>query len=210
MRAARDKPFFIVFEGLDGAGKTTCAKLLADMTGARYMTTPCKSLREQRQSILNCLGSSQEAVQLFYLATVFAAANEIRQLNEAGVSVVLDRYFLSTQAYAQFRGSALELDRIGDLLFPADLTVYLNAPLATRRKRVVRPDRQCTTADGETLTEDADQILRNLYFKRSTQSVVGEWLRVESSDIEPEQVVQAVLQAAHLFPRLDNLPPTRT
>jgi dTMP kinase len=205
MRAAANKPFFIVFEGLDGSGKTTCARLLADRTGACYMTTPCQALREQRQFILDRLGPSQESAQLFYLATVFAAASEIRKLNAAGVSVVLDRYFLSTQAYAQFRGSALELDHLADLLLPADLTVYLDAGLATRKQRAAQVGRQCTKADHETLTEEADRTLRRLHFMRSTQSMVGKWLCIDSSATDPEEIVRKVLAAATPVPPPGNV-----
>lgn len=41
--------------------------------------------------------------------------------------------FLSTQAYAAFRGSQLNLDDTSDLLEPADLTVFLDTPLEVRR-----------------------------------------------------------------------------
>lgn len=40
------RPLFIAFEGLDGSGKTTCARQLATRIGAQYLTTPSPEVRE--------------------------------------------------------------------------------------------------------------------------------------------------------------------
>ena len=68
------------------------------------------------------------------------------------------RHFLSTQAYAAFRGSKLRLDDLGALLQPADLTFFLHADLEVRRMRLTT--RGPSAADRETLAIDADRRLR--------------------------------------------------
>ena len=123
----------VVFEGLDGSGKTTCARLLADRLDAALLTTPCPEVRSFRDDLIRSYDGCQEAGQLFYLSTVFDASVRVRGLLRSGRSVVIDRYFLSTQAYAAFRGSQLNLDDTSDLLEPADLTVFLDTPLEVRR-----------------------------------------------------------------------------
>ncbi len=128
------RPTFIVFKGLDGSGKSTCAAALAAQLGAALMTTPTPSVRAYRDDLMLSLGASQEARQLFYLATVFAASREITALLDQGRSVVLDRYFLSTQAYAAFRGSQLSLDDVQRLLRPADVTIYGCSARHSRRE----------------------------------------------------------------------------
>lgn len=188
------KPVFVVFEGLDGSGKTTSARKTTELLGATYVTTPTPELRRFRDDIIASFHGNQEAAQLFYLATVFAASHDIARMLAGGVSVVLDRYFVSTQAYAEFRGSKLALDHLGDELLRPDLTVYLDASLEVRRARVGARGEE-SAADRETLRPDADATLRRLHLKRSTLGVVGKWLNVDTSAIEPGDVARRVVSA---------------
>jgi dTMP kinase len=184
---------FVVFEGLDGSGKSTCAQRVAERLGARYLTTPSPEVREYRAPLVESFGGSQEAAQLFYLATVFAASDEVRRLLAKGVSVVLDRYFLSTQAYADFRGSRLDVDALGELLVPADVTVYLDVPLEIRRQRLAA--RGTSTGDRETLSERADAQLRANHARRAGLSVIGKWLSFKAATETPEELEDLVVGA---------------
>jgi dTMP kinase len=181
---------FVVFEGLDGTGKTTIARSTAALIGATYSTTPSPALRTYRDRIIDTLGPSPEAHQLFYLSTVFAASDEARMLLGQGRSVVIDRYFLSTQAYAAFRGSRLDLDHLGKLLLPADVTVVLEAPLDVRRSRVT--SRGSSAADSETLLQTADMRLREEHVTRFDGPAIGRVLRVDSSSASPEHIARSV------------------
>lgn len=186
-------PSFIVFEGLDGVGKSMSARATADALHAVYMTTPSESVRQYRESLIKSLGDCQEAHQLFYLATVFSASREVDALLRTGRSVVLDRYFLSTQAYADFRGSVLRIDDVQQHLRPADVTVLLEAPLEVRRARISQ--RGGSAADSETLRSDADARLRATHAARAQLPVIGRLLRIDTSESTPEEVVARVLAA---------------
>lgn len=185
------RPTFIVFEGLDGSGKSTCAAQLAERIGAELMTTPSPRVRRYRDDLVESLGLSQEAKQLFYLATVFAASDEVSELLQRGRSVVLDRYFLSTQAYAAFRGSRLGVDDVQRLLRPADVTFYMDTPLATRAARLHR--RGTSAADLETLTADADCRLLDEHLRRAHLDVVGRFVRVPGDLGSPRDVLDRVV-----------------
>lgn len=193
-------PVFVVFEGLDGSGKSTCAKQTAELLGAEYWTTPPAELRAHRQTIIESYGRCQEAVQLFYLSTVFAASDRAKHLLANGKSIVLDRYFLSTQVYAEFRGSSLSLDSIGDRLLPAGITIFLDVPLEVRRKRLKK--RGPLNEDLETLSTHADSRLRQLYAQRAEHPVVGKWLNIDASTDRPNtiarQVASCVSQGFHI------------
>ena len=121
---------------------------------------------------------------------MFAASEEVRHLLGQGLSVVLDRYILSTQAYAAFRGSGLQLDSLGDLLHPADLTVFLEAPLTVRRPRLLK--RGESAADRETLTPDADANLREAHRRRAGLKVIGRYLPIDTSVFSPDEVTKKV------------------
>jgi dTMP kinase len=195
-----NQPIFIVFEGLDGAGKTTCAASLAARIGAEFMTTPAPSVRRYRNDFVASLGKSQEAKQLFYLATVFAASAEVSTLLAQGRSVVLDRYFLSTQAYAAFRGSRLELDDVQRLIQPADVTIYMDTAHATRVARLY--GRGTSAADLETITADADARLRAEHIQRAHLDVVGQFVRVPGDVGSPSDVLERIVAALAVLTRL--------
>ena len=184
-------PLFIAFEGLDGSGKSTCAKLTAQALGAAYMTTPSPAVRRVQEAFLSDAGECQEARQLFYLSTVFAASRKIEALLRSGRSVVVDRYFLSTQAYAEFRGSKLQLDGVAGLLQPAAVTIFLDATLEVRTARVI--SRGGDPADYETLKPEADVYLRRAHIRRSALPVVGKFISIDTSLATPEQVTADVL-----------------
>lgn len=193
MSTPRVRPVFVVFEGLDGTGKSTCARRTADALGAEYLTTPSLRLRAHRDAIVVDFDGSQEAAQLFYLATVFSASREVKRLLASGSSVVLDRYFLSTQAYAAFRGSTIGLDELAGSLLCPHLTVLLEAPLDVRRARVT--DRGATMADRETMQAAADAGLRFEHDRRLGLPVIGRLLRCDTSVETPDDVAARVVAA---------------
>jgi dTMP kinase len=184
-------PVFVVFEGLDGSGKSTCARLVAERLDAELMTTPSVAVRAYREDLIASFAGCQEAHQLFYLSTVFAASARVRELLARKRSVVLDRYFLSTQAYAAFRGSRLAVDQLQSHLRPADLTVYLDVPLATRRARL--SERHTTSADRETMRRDADAELRKTHVSRFSLPVVGQLLHLDADRLSPDEAAERVL-----------------
>jgi thymidylate kinase len=97
---------FIVVQGVDGFGKSTSALHVASWLGAEFLMTPSTAARLYRDELVRSLGPSQEACQLFYLATLIAASAGATRLLQRGRSVVREHYFVSTQAYAAFRGRA--------------------------------------------------------------------------------------------------------
>lgn len=195
------RPLFIAFEGLDGSGKGTCANWISRQLDAEYITTPPASVRGFRDELITSFDGSQEAIQLFYLSTVFSASAQAAALLARGKSVVIDRYFLSTQAYAAFRASTLRVDDIERHLLPADITVFLDVPLDVRRQRLHARD-VFTKEDRETLSEAADSRLREEHFRRSSLGVVGEFVRVNGSGT-PEDVGDRVITEVSLRGWLD-------
>ncbi len=127
---------FIVFEGVDGSGKTTQAKLLVDLfkknkIPAVYTKEPSKS----KVSVLikNILKEKTKinaaALQLLFAAdrTVHLEKEIIPQL-EKGITVVCDRYFFSSLAYGKMSGVSLEwLMAVNSTFLSPDLVIFVDA-----------------------------------------------------------------------------------
>lgn len=139
----------IVLEALDGVGKTTACAGLAAALGAEARDTPGAGLRPLRSKILAALGPDQAARALFYASTVRAEGVKAGTLVAGGRTVVMDRYWLSTRAYAIARGADLPWAALEGALVPPTVTFLLHLDEDERRRRLV--ERGCTEADLETL-----------------------------------------------------------
>jgi len=145
-------PYFIVLEGLDGVGKSTLARRLANECGYQLMTTPGTQLLPIRSDIISGLGSSQTARALFYAATVQAEGEKARALNKQGKTVVMDRYRASTIAYAQERGVTLDLNAVLSQAVKPHLSILLTLDETERQHRLKQ--RGTTAEDIETLNPE--------------------------------------------------------
>ncbi len=139
---------FVTFEGIDGSGKTTVSRLVADelaSRGARVLLTgePTNLWTGDavRRAYTDDLGPLAEA--FLFLADRAAHQEEIRQHLRAGELVLCDRYADSTYAY---QGARLEgvvdrpiafLRQIARpwLLIP-DLTILLRLPVDEGLRRI--------------------------------------------------------------------------
>ena len=90
------KNIFISLEGVDGAGKTTVAKLLAADKSFQYHKSPAGPFAQLRKEI-DYRTKQLERYCFYRLATQFDSA-QISHLLETS-SVVCDRYIASTAAY---------------------------------------------------------------------------------------------------------------
>lgn len=130
---------FIVFEGIDGAGKTTHISLLAEYLrgqGRRVAVTAEPTDGETGKMLRRALSGAVpstpcELAALFVLDRIRhnAAPDGIEALLASGVDVICDRYYYSTLAY---QGSETDLSWVAEmnLSCPAirrpDLCVFLD------------------------------------------------------------------------------------
>ena len=173
---------FIVIEGLDGSGKSTVSKHLAEKLNAKLLTTPGAGFKEVRKQLDTVFEHNPKARQLFYMATVLNVASEAQRLIDSGQNVVVDRYWLSTQVYHHWmsNGQCYTLDEVESELLAPDLTVYLDLPVDERIARINNRN-YCTSEDKQTLTEQANDGLRSLYIGMCDGKPVGKWLMVDAS-----------------------------
>lgn len=157
-----NRPIFVTVDALDGVGKTTLVGGLAAHLGGVAMDTPGPTLRGLRQGVLDGLGPDQLARCVFYLSTVIAEGRKARALVGAGTTVVMDRYWPSTAAYARARGVEEDLEHLAALLPRPDVSVLLTLDEEERIRRLIgRGD--VTAADRETLNSAfRDRVVRDL------------------------------------------------
>lgn len=185
---------FIVIEGLDGTGKSTTAKTLAEALGGKFLTTPLDKFKNVRPELEEIYGDESLARQLFYASTAVCSSNRVVEELAKHGCVVIDRYWLSTQVYHSWRtgGEHFLLPEVEASILKPDLTVYLNISLEVRIKRLGgRSDN--TEEDRLTTVAAANTKLNELYFSHSNSSSVGQWLAADAN-MQTGVIVDSILK----------------
>lgn len=141
----------VVFEGAEGAGKSTQLRLLADWLGARGRDVV--AVREPGGTIIGdeirriLLDPNADIVPrsealLFMASRAQLVEREIRPALESGATVLLDRFFLSTYAYQGVGRGIPEADlraanAIATQGLVPDLTLLLTMPVAAGLARAI-------------------------------------------------------------------------
>lgn len=139
---------FIVFEGIDGAGKTTqLNRLYKDLTAKGYdiqitqepSSGPCGILI--RQALRGDINLDAATLALLFAADRTDHIEHIKKALEAGKTVLCDRYLLSSIAYNSDVLSADWILQINDVarraLLP-DLTILFDLPVDDALARIDR------------------------------------------------------------------------
>ncbi|MGB2742811.1 MAG: dTMP kinase [Cognaticolwellia sp.] len=173
---------FIVIEGLDGVGKSTITKALAIEIDAVILATPGAKFNNIRSELELIYKDNHQARQLFYMSTVVNISEQARELINKGKNVIVDRYWLSTQVYHQWKSENhhFGLADVENSLLVPDVTLYLQLPLEQRKQRLLSRKNN-TTEDNLTLIEAIDIELNNLYLQYSATSITGKWVKVDTS-----------------------------
>jgi thymidylate kinase len=189
---------FIVIEGLDGVGKSTIAAALAKEIGAEVLSTPGKEFNNIRGQLDSIYQGNHQARQLFYMSTVMYVSEKVRELISIGKTVIVDRYWLSTQVYHQWKSIDyhFELEEVEKKILIPDVTLYLYLPLKKRTNRLICRENN-TLEDNQTLGETADEELNTLYSKLGKKSIAGRWVTI-NTDENLERVIKNICY------RLDN------
>ena len=201
---------FIVFDGPDGAGKTTTMQAVADQLNG-FGTADIVCVREPggtqygehiRNILLhtrtNCEGLDETAEMLLFVAARMQLMNHvvIPQL-KAGKTVFADRFVSSTLAY-QGEGLGIDYQKIIDIHKIAIPDEYWPAcTLVLDVCDSVAFDRRCKKNQGsdriESRSDDFRQKVRFGYLKQA--AIYPEHIKLVDANSEPEDVCDACILA---------------
>ena len=191
------RPYFIVLEGLDGCGKSTLARALAERLNAALLSTPLAELRDVRAQVDAVFGETGPARVLWYLAHVVRAGERIARLLTQGDSVVVDRFWMTTLAYATCQGTTLEVAEVLRLLPSPDVTLFLTCSAEVRQQRLaVRGSLQ--PHDLQFLAEAPARRLMEAYRSLARNPAAGRFVELDVGTASPEAACAQALRAMGL------------
>ncbi|MBX3249966.1 MAG: AAA family ATPase [Myxococcales bacterium] len=175
----------IAIEGLDGVGKTSLARELGSLLAARMERTPLRQVKTARSVVDAAFSESPTARALFYAANVVALSDRVGPWLADGDDVVVDRYWLSTRAYAT--PSCLQaLQHIEPFVRPADVTIFLHAR-EHRRSRRLRA-RGANADDLATLDPKIRRSITKAYARELQRLLAGTVVTLDTSDLSVHEV----------------------
>jgi len=201
---------FITFEGMEGCGKSTQAKLLARALGPDAVLTQepggtaiGRAIRQLLLDPANRAMSAEAEVLLFFADRAQHVAEVIRPALAAGKTVISTRYVDTSLAYQGY-GRGLDLDRIRSVAVLAtgglrpDLTLFFDLPLEIGLARVVRRGGRDRL---ESEVREFHERVRNGYLELAAQEP-DRWIRIDASGSEAdvEARTRAAVEARGLAP----------
>lgn len=194
---------FIVFEGTDGSGKSTQMKLLAKELSAygpvwcthEPTDSPIGGLL--RAALTGRVETDERAIALLFAADridhIRNSVNGIEKKLREGVTVLCDRYYLSSFAY---NGGfvplewVIELNRFAMELLRPDLTVFLDLSAEEGMRRV---ERRGEAERYESL--ERQKLIRAKYFELFERFKATEKIAVVKSEAKKEDTQKNVRKA---------------
>jgi len=201
---------FITFEGMEGCGKSTQAKLLARALGPDAVLTQepggtaiGRAIRQLLLDPANRAMSAEAEVLLFFADRAQHVAEVIRPALAAGKIVISTRYVDTSLAYQGY-GRGLDLDRIRSVAVLAtgglrpDLTLFFDLPLEVGLDRVIRRGGRDRL---ESEVREFHERVRNGYLELAAAEP-DRWIRIDASGSEADVEVRtrAVVEARGLAP----------
>lgn len=143
---------FIVFEGIDGSGKSTHVRLLKEkleamgiQVHATFEPTDYETGKLLRRFLKGEIIADERTIAALFMADrmehLLNQKKGIIKKIEEGITVICDRYFLSSVAYNCHDESidwVLAINERAIQLLCPDLTIFLDAPILHTEQRTAR------------------------------------------------------------------------
>lgn len=193
------KGYFIVFEGIDGCGKTTQLLLLAkyiinkDKYASVCITREPYKSREVRKILKRNENPYKEAEKLAKLF-VKDRKEHIREVIlpslKKGINVLCDRYKLSTLVYQSTQGIQIQkLINMHKNMPVPDITFIIDLPADLARKRMKKEGRKMEQKFEKSI--EFQELLRKAYLKMP-KILRNEKIFIIDGTKNPEEVFDAI------------------
>ena len=160
----------IVIEGIDGSGKSTCAKNLAEKLNSINIKTiytfePTHSSygAKLRESMLSEDLEAEEELLLFVKDRKEHIEYMIKPALEEGYFIILDRYFYSSIAYQGAKG--IDINRIinmhKDFIIKPDIVFIFHLPIDIALNRIISKRGIADRFENETYLKKVDKIFHS-------------------------------------------------
>lgn len=187
---------FIVIEGIDGSGKSTVSKKIANMLGITHLESPIHPFTEIRKNIDESLCSKGRLY--FYLSSNYKLSNFIKEQKETR-SIICSRYFYST-IIGYFSRLGEEISSLYDNPFimereflKPDLVIFLQVDEDKQAKRINSRDQSLNSlTDLMCLKNSTYQKLLSQNY--NTIAEKENWVVIDTSEISEQEVVEKCLQ----------------
>lgn len=182
----------IVFEGVDGAGKTETGRLLEKDYGFKYCATPPNGYKPLR-AYMNETASPISRF-LYYMAGNIDASREMKELLKAD-NVICDRYVFSTLVAHSIRENVpleqmIELSKpYQDYLIVPDVTILLDVQPDEQIKRLNRRNKGNNSSSDRIILDNSSlrQKFRETYLEAAMR--FG-WQVIDTTGKSAEETVQ--------------------
>jgi dTMP kinase len=204
---------FVVFEGIDGSGKTTISNRVAKALRARgldvehlreggsFASKVTQGIRDFCRDARNMALTPRAELMLYVAREVQLAEEVLRPALERADVVIADRYFYTAEVLAG-AGRDLPADEIRPIVQSAAAGVWpqvaflidVDPSVARGRRKVSKmlnpADRRPVSRKG--LTGSGLQVRLRAGYKALAESDPARWVIVDNSDADLDQVVNAV------------------
>lgn len=187
MTKQMDSNFFIALEGVDGTGKSTVTKMLANIIGAKHMRTPSKYFDREREMIEK--NGNQNDKFNFYVKSINAQQEEIEKILKEK-SIICDRYICSTIAYQWPLNEEVPNNLklfFKEIIWP-DYYFLLTANESTRLERIKLRENLNGCRNEADYRFDIIEIAINRFLNMS------ELIKIDTSELTPADVCDIILK----------------
>lgn len=199
---------FIVFEGIDGSGKATQAKLLTEFLKknkipSEFIHSPDYSTpvgTAYRNYLYDDFHMESDAVFLLCGCDVIINKPKIERAKSQNKVIVANRYITSTIAYQCANGFPFEkaLDFVKLMKYPgADLIIFVDISAETSMKRKTK---EKGVLDRHERNFEYLKKVREFYLKEVERNVLGRWIvvngekSIEDLQMEIIRIVKPLLK----------------